>query len=122
MKSTEHLIYRNGIKKYLLGELSKQYAKAFEYIWTIDHPDNQVYRARPLCKFNIPYKKKDAKDIYQYLRVKNNPNIIQDTKFAKILLDGCAITNSTPSSKNIEELLDTKNDWDTPRNSNYKLE
>ncbi|CAG8654885.1 4367_t:CDS:2 [Cetraspora pellucida] len=142
------------------------------YIWTVDHPGNQVYRARPLCEFNIPYKKEDAEDLYQYLRVSNelckhvndvskfveglyeylkqkardNPNIIQDTKFAKILLDGCAITNPTPSSsprdpppdsnitssieevlssyieENIEELSDAENDWDTPRNSDYELE
>ncbi|CAG8471594.1 27591_t:CDS:2 [Racocetra persica] len=136
------------------------------YIWTVDYPGNQVYRARPLCEFNIPYKKKDAEDLYQYLRMhvnnvskfveglyeylkqkaRNNPNIIQDTKFAKILLDGCAITNPTPSSsprdplpdsnstasieevlssyieENIEELSDAENDWDTPRNSDYELE
>ncbi|CAG8457478.1 4423_t:CDS:2, partial [Gigaspora margarita] len=112
--------------------------------------------ARPLCESNIPYKKKDAEDIYQYLRVsnelyrhvnniskfveglyeylkqraRNNPNIIQDTKFTKILLDGCAITNPTPSKEvlssymeeNIEELSDAENDWDTPRNSDYELE
>ncbi|CAG8481982.1 24996_t:CDS:2 [Dentiscutata erythropus] len=136
------------------------------YIWTVDHPGNQVYRARPLCEFNIPYKKKDTEDLYQYLRrhvnniskfveglyeylkqkARSNPNIIQDTKFAKILLDGCAITNPTPSSsprdpppdsnstssieealssyieKNIEELSDAENDWETPRNSDYELD
>ncbi|RIB01553.1 hypothetical protein C2G38_2127364, partial [Gigaspora rosea] len=140
------------------------------YIWTVDHPGNQVYRARPLCEFNIPYKKKDVEDIYQYLRVlnelcrrvniiskfieglyeylkqkaRNNPYIIQDTEFAKILLDGCAITNPTPSSsprddssstssehveeilssfieENVEELSDSENGWDTPENSDYEL-
>ncbi|CAG8851176.1 41315_t:CDS:1, partial [Gigaspora margarita] len=89
---------------------------------------------------------KFVEGLYEYLKQKarNNPNIIQDTKFAKILIDGCAITNPTPSSsprdpppdsnstssieevlslyieENIEELSDAENDWDTPRNSDYE--
>ncbi|CAG8660452.1 29450_t:CDS:2, partial [Racocetra persica] len=119
------------------------------YIWIVDHPGNQVYRARPLCEFNIPYKKKDIEDIYQYLRARNNPYIIQDTEFVKILLDGCTITNLTPSNslrdpssnssstsseehieeilssfieKNVEKLSGSENNWDMPENSDYELE
>lgn len=58
------------------------------YIWTVDHPGNQVYRARPLCEFNIPYKKKDVEDIYQYLRVLNElcVIIIVDLLLLKIII------------------------------------
>lgn len=64
------------------------------------------------------------------------------------MLDGCAITNPTPSNsprdppydssstssehledilssfieENVEELPDSENNWDTPENSDYELE
>ncbi|CAG8793005.1 11793_t:CDS:1, partial [Racocetra fulgida] len=40
---------------------------------------------------------KFVEELYEYLKqkVRNNPDLIQDTEFAKILLDGCAITNPT---------------------------
>ncbi|CAG8592383.1 5039_t:CDS:1, partial [Scutellospora calospora] len=82
-------------------------------------------------------------------KARNNPYIIQATEFAKILLDGCAITNPTPSNslkdpssdssstsleeqieeilssfikENIEELSGSENNWNTSKNSDYKLE
>ncbi|CAG8590198.1 4328_t:CDS:2 [Dentiscutata erythropus] len=107
----------------------------------LDSPGNQK-RVNSISKF--------VEELYEYLKQKarNNPYITQDTEFTKILLDGCAITNPTPTNspknplsnlsstssehieeilssfieENIKELSGSKNNWTMPKNSDYELE
>ncbi|CAG8851336.1 24945_t:CDS:2, partial [Gigaspora margarita] len=64
-KSTEHLIYRNGIKKYLPGELSEQYAKAFEKDTKVDSYNNKWFAVEA---FNNRKKKRQYEEMIEKLK------------------------------------------------------
>ncbi|CAG8774814.1 29770_t:CDS:2, partial [Gigaspora margarita] len=72
-KSTKHLIYKNGIKKYLLGESSEQYAKAFEKDTKVDSYNNKWFAVEA---FNNKEKRRQYEEMIEKLEnIHISPNI-----------------------------------------------